>query len=130
MAEQKEQKSKLLKEMEKAASEIRILINGMPPEELLGYIYSQLMIANTFTSSQSDSITNDTKIDIQFLLEYVHAVLASDIAPSVIKFEEKDCAKLFTLSKYLREQSMLFAMVSSANTNNKDFGSIIYGTFH
>ena len=120
---QKEQISKLLKEMEKAASEIRILINGMPPEELLGYIYSQLMIANTFTSSQSDSITNDTKIDIQFLLEYVHAVLASDIAPSVIKFEEKDCAKLFTLCKYLRKQSMFFAMVSSANTENKDFGS-------
>ena len=123
MAEQKEQKSKLLKEMEKAASEIRILINGMPPEELLGYIYSQLMIANTFTSSQSDSITNDTKIDIQFLLEYVHAVFAFDIAPSVVKFDEKDYAKLFTLCKNLRKQAMLFAMVSSVNTDNKDFGS-------
>ena len=123
MAEQKEQKSKLLKEMEKAASEIRILINGMPPEELLGYIYSQLMIANTFTSSQSDSITNDTKIDIQFLLEYVHAVFAFDIAPSVVKFDEKDYAKLFTLCKNLRNQAMLFAMISSANTDNKDFGS-------
>jgi uncharacterized protein YchJ len=123
LAEQKEQKSKLLKEMEKAASEIRILINGMPPEELLGYIYSQLMIANTFTSSQSDSITNDTKIDIQFLLEYVHAVFAFDIAPSVVKFDEKDYAKLFTLCKNLRKQAMLFAMVSSVNTDNKDFGS-------
>lgn len=123
LTEQKEQISKLLKEMEKAASEIRILINGMPPEELLGYIYSQLMIANTFTSSQLDSITNDTKIDIQFLLEYVHAVFASDIAPSVVKFEEKDYAKLFTLCNNLRKQAMLFAMVSSVNTDNKDFGS-------
>lgn len=124
LTEQKEQISKLLKEMEKAASEIRILINGMPPEELLGYIYSQLMIANTFTSSQSDSnLTNDAKIDIQFLLEYVHAVFASDIAPSVVKFEEKDYAKLFTLCKNLRKQAMLFAMASSVNTDNKDFGS-------
>lgn len=124
LTEQKEQISKLLKEMEKAASEIRILINGMPPEELLGYIYSQLMIVNTTISSQQNSnLFNDTKIEMQFLLEYVHAVLASDIAPNVIKFEEKDCAKLFTLCKYLREQAMLFAMISSANTDNKDFGS-------
>jgi hypothetical protein len=110
--------------MEKAASEIRILINGMPPEELLGYIYSQLMIVNTTISSQQNSnLFNDTKVEMQFLLEYVHAVLASDIAPSVIKFEEKDCDKLFTLCKNLRNQAMLFAMISSANTDNKDFGS-------
>ncbi len=124
MTEQEQQITNLLKEMEEAASEIRILINGMPPEELLGYIYSQLMIGNPTTSSQSDSnLNNDTKNDIQFLLEYVHAVLASDAAPIVVKFEEKDYAKLFTLCKYLRKQSMFFAMVSSANTENKDFGS-------
>ncbi|MDN5130984.1 YecA family protein [Aliarcobacter butzleri] len=124
MTEQKEQIRKLLKEMENAASEIRILINGMPAEELLGYIYSQLMIANTTISSQSDStLTNDVKNDIQFLLEYVHAVFASDVAPSVVKFDEKDYAKLFKLCKYLREQAMLFAMISSTNTDNKDFGS-------
>lgn len=74
LTEQKEQISKLLKEMEKAASEIRILINGMPPEELLGYIYSQLMIVNTTISSQQNSnLFNDTKVEMQFLLEYVHA---------------------------------------------------------
>lgn len=124
MTEKEQQIANLQKEMEKAASEIRILINGMPPEELLGYIYSQLMIVNTTISSQQNSnIFNDTKVEMQFLLEYVHAVLASDIAPSFIKFEEKDCAKLFTLCKYLRKQAMMFAMISSANTDNKDFGS-------
>ncbi len=121
MIEEEQQIVNLLREMEEAASEIRILIKGMPPEELLGYIYSQLMIANTITSSQSDY--NDTKNDIQFLLEYAHAVFASDVAPSVVKFEEKDYAKLFTLCKYLREQAMFFAMASSANTDNEDFGS-------
>jgi uncharacterized protein YchJ len=124
LSEKEQQIANLLKEMEKAASEIRILIKGMPPEELLGYIYSQLMIANTITSSQSDSnLTNDAKIDIQFLLEYVHAVFASDRAPSVVKFEEKDYAKLFTLCKNLRKQAMFFAMASSANTDNRDFDS-------
>lgn len=124
MSEQEQQITNLLKKMEEAALEIRILINGMPPEELLGYIYSQMMLFNTTISSEPDSnLPNDSMIEIQFLLEYVHAVLASDIASGVVKFEEKDYAKLFTLSKYLREQSMLFAMVSSANTNNKDFGS-------
>ena len=112
-----------LKKMQETALEIRILINGMPPEELLGYIYSQLMIVNTTLSEQDSNLLNDTKIEIQFLLEYIHAVLASDVAPSIVKFEEKDYAKLFTLCKYLREQAMLFAMVSSVNTDNKDFGS-------
>ena len=117
MAEQKEQKSKLLKEMEKAASEIRILINGMPPEELLGYIYSQLMIANTFTSSQSDSITNDTKIDIQFLLEYVHAVFAFDIAPSVVKFDEKDLGQTQDSAKTYTSEEELSLDNAKANMN-------------
>ena len=60
--------------------------------------------------------------EIQFLLEYVHAVLASDEAPDEIKFNEKQSVELFELSNKLREKAMFFAMASSADTKNKDFG--------
>ena len=115
----------LLNEMKQVAAKMRVLINGMPPEELLGYIYAQLMMtSNNSTSSQLDSdIPNDTNNEMQFLLEYVHAVLASDLAPDEIVFDENKCGELFTLSRDLRDKAMFFAMASSANTKNKDFGS-------
>ncbi|MEH6713945.1 MAG: SEC-C metal-binding domain-containing protein, partial [Paraglaciecola polaris] len=66
---------------------------------------------------------NKEKNEIQFLLEYVHAVLASDVAQEYVVFDERKCGELFALSRNLREKSMCFAMVSSINTQNKDFGS-------
>jgi hypothetical protein len=58
----------------------------------------------------------------QFLLEYVHAVLASDAAPDDMKFDEAKYAELYELSRMLRNQAMLFAMASSAGTKTGVFG--------
>jgi hypothetical protein len=123
--EQEKVIANLLKEMEQVATKIRILINGIPPEELLGYIYGQLMMMNSNTTSPelSSDTQNKEKNEIQFLLEYVHAVLASDVAQEYVVFDERKCGELFALSRNLREKSMCFAMVSSINTQNKDFGS-------
>jgi hypothetical protein len=125
LIEQEQVIANLLKEMEEAATKIRALVNSMPPEELIGYIYAQLMMtSNNTTSPQLDSdIPKDTLNEIQFLLEYVHAVLASDVAPEVLEFDEKKCAELFALCRVLQEKAMSFAVVSSANTKNEDFGS-------
>lgn len=65
---------------------------------------------------------DDTINETQFLLEYVHAALASDAAPTEVEFDESQCAELFALSRKLREQAMFFAMASSADTENEDFG--------
>ena len=65
---------------------------------------------------------DDLIIENQFLLEYVHAVLASDTAPEEIQFDEARCAELFELSNKLRKQAMLFAMATSANTKDGVFG--------
>lgn len=123
--EQEKVIANLLKEMEQVATKIRILINGIPPEELLGYIYGQLMMmsSNTTSPELSSDTQNKEKNEIQFLLEYVHAVLASDVAQEYVVFDERKCGELFALSRNLREKSMCFAMVSSINTQNKDFGS-------
>ena len=77
----------LLIEMKTTAARMRELIVAMPPLDLLGYIYAKHMMnpiavqsANLQqheTEDQSELINQN-----QFLLEYVHAVLASDAEPA------------------------------------------------
>jgi hypothetical protein len=123
--EQKQMIANLLKEMEGTAAKIRSLITNMPPEDLLGYIYSQLMMSGSgvISSERDPDTAKDTLGEMQFLLEYVHAVLASDTAPNMVELDEAKCGELFILSRKLREQAMVFAMASSANTEKKDFGA-------
>lgn len=123
----KEAVATLLKNMEAIAADMRTLIVGMPPKDLLGYIYVQRLMKMTAGSGEplaehDTSGPSDTINEFQFLLEYVHAVLASDAAPDKVQFDEAKCAELFELSSKLKEQAMFFAMGSSADTENKDFG--------
>ena len=117
----------LLKDMETTAANMRALIVGMPPEDLFGYIYSQrlmkMMPGSDAASEERDTDgPDDTINEIQFLLEYVHAVLASHTPPAEAEFDEAQCVELFALSRKLKEQAMFFAMASSADTENEDFG--------
>ena len=123
----KETAAALLKEMEEIARKIRALIVEMPAKDLLGYIYAQRMISmrvesNTTSSSPAFDNPKETLNETQFLLEYVHAVLASEVTPSEVKFDENKCSELFTLCKSLRNRALIFAMASSAATENTDFG--------
>lgn len=123
----KEAVATLLKNMEAIAADMRALIVGMPPKDLLGYIYAQRLMRMTTGSGEplaehDTDGPSDTINEFQFLLEYVHAVLASDAAPDKVEFDEAKCAELFELSSKLKEQAMFFAMGSSADTENKDFG--------
>lgn len=123
----KEAVAALMKVMEATAADMRALIVSMPPEDLLGYIYAQrLMKMIDFSGDASAEHDNegpdDTINEVQFLLEYVHAVLATDTPPNKVEFDEAKCAELFELSSKLKEQAMFFAMGSSADTENKDFG--------
>jgi len=123
----KETAASLLQDMEKIAARMRELIVAMPPHDLLGYIYAQHMMKAIVDQSadqeqheagdQSDLINEN-----QFLLEYVHAVLASDAAPANQTFDEANCAELFELSQKLRMQSIIFAMTTSADTKDGLFG--------
>jgi hypothetical protein len=123
----KEAAASLLKDMEAMAARIRELIVAMPPHDLLGYIYAQYMMkamadqSVTQVAHETDGPSNLIN-ENQFLLEYVHAVLASDVSPTDVVFDEAQCAELFELSRKLREQAMVFAMVTSANTKDGVFG--------
>ncbi|WP_262184746.1 YecA family protein [Pseudomonas sp. 5P_3.1_Bac2] len=106
---------------------MRELIVAMPPHDLLGYIYAQYvmkaMADQGLSQSQDEADGSDNLInENQFMLEYVHAVLASDVAPAEMAFDEAQCAELFECSRKLREQAMFFAMVTSADTKDGVFG--------
>lgn len=125
--ERKEAVATLLKNMEAIAADMRALIVGMPPKDLLGYIYAQRLMKMTAGRGEPLSVhdtsgPSDTINEFQFLLEYVHAVLATDATPDKVQFDEAKCAELFELSSKLKEQALCFAMASSADTENKDFG--------
>ncbi|BBU63201.1 hypothetical protein MSC49_31360 [Methylosinus sp. C49] len=117
----------LLKDMEATAARMRTLIVAMPAHELLGYIYAQRLMKamadqNATEEQGKDDGSDDLINENQFLLEYVHAVLASDAAPADVKFDEAQCAELFELSRKLRTQAMLFAMATAADTKDGVFG--------
>jgi len=123
----KEAAASILKDMEATSARMRELIVAMPPHDLLGYIYAQrVMKAMVDQSAAEERCQTDAPDDlineIQFLLEYVHAVLASDAAPADMKFDEAKCAELFELGRKLREQAILFAMATSADTKDGVFG--------
>ncbi|UOV05473.1 SEC-C domain-containing protein [Pseudoxanthomonas mexicana] len=125
--ERKEAAASLLKDMEAIAARMRELIVAMPPHDLLGYIYAQHMMKSiadqSVTQEQHEAAGLDDLInENQFLLEYVHAVLAADAAPADVTFDEAKCAELFEVGRELREQAMFFAMVSSADTKDGVFG--------
>jgi hypothetical protein len=90
--------------MESTAARMRALIVGMPAHDLLGYIYAQrivkAMAEQNDTEEQREAADADDLInENQFLLEYVHAVLASDVAPADVTFDESRCAELFELNR-------------------------------
>lgn len=123
----KEAAVSLLKEMKATATRMRELIVAMPPHDLIGYIYAQHMMKamadQGVTHKQHNADGPDDLInESQFLLEYVHAVLASDVSPVELKFDEAQCAELFALGRKLREQAMFFAMATSADTKDGVFG--------
>ncbi|SPZ35320.1 Uncharacterised protein [Agrobacterium tumefaciens] len=123
----KESAASLMKDMEATAARMRELIVGMPPHDLLGYIYAQHIMKNRSqqggTREEHEAQAPDDLINQnQFLLEYVHAVLATDPAPDKVEFSEEKCAELFELSNKLREQAMFYAMASSADKKDGAFG--------
>ena len=117
----------LLKKMEAIALRMRELIVSMPPHDLLGYIYAQ-HVMKAMSDQRSDKKTpkaeepDDLINENQFLLEYVHAVLASDVAPEKVAFDEAKCAELFECGRELRQQALFFAMATSAGSKDGLFG--------
>jgi len=113
--------------MEATAARMRALIAAMPPHDLLGYIYGQHLMKSMAEQGGAEEereagVHGDLIDENQFLLEYVHAVFASDVAPAKVVFQENKCTELYELGRKLREQAMFFAMATSADSKDGAFG--------
>ena len=82
----------------------------------------EVMQSRPESSKAGPNQPTELAASLQFLLEYIHAVLASDSAPTIVTFDEQKCQQLISASRKLREQALLFAMMSSAGTKNREFG--------
>jgi len=117
-------------EMERLAARLREIIIAQPPRELLGYIYSQLTLAAIYRSESTDGEATDeansfkSLVDeMQFVLEYVHAALASTPEQETGSLDESACAELFQSAEKLKTLSMLQAMITSVGTEDGPFGA-------
>lgn len=101
----KESTRSSLENMKIDALSMRRIILGMPTKKLLGYIYMEMQ----------------GSCDSQFLLEYVHATLASAEEPAEVIFDEAKAQELLKLSRELKEKALLFSIESSLDTENRHF---------
>lgn len=108
----------LMKDMEVTAARMRELIVGMPPEKLFGYIYAQLSSMTSTTGQEWIECGTQS----QFLLEYIHAVLATDLPPKKMTFSEEKCKELFKLSSDLYSKALYYSIISSLDNNGGVFG--------
>ncbi|TPI61211.1 hypothetical protein FJ420_25035 [Mesorhizobium sp. B3-1-3] len=127
----KEQRQKaaatILADMEELAARMRAIIAVQPPHDLLGYIQAQRVLKSMVASDEEsqrdiEEGPGDVVNDTQFLLEYVHAVLASDSDVSEGAFDEAACVELAELGKKLRMQSIVHAMATSVDVKDGAFG--------
>lgn len=114
-----------LLEMEELARRLRDTISAQPPKDLLGYIYGQrsLRALRDAESEPGASVGDADAVDSdQFLLEYVHAVLAATPEQPDAVFDEESCANLHDVADRLRRAAMMYAVASSIDTDGGLFG--------
>ena len=128
-------KQKGIDEIQNLALRLKDLILSQPPLGLLGHLYG-LMLANSISVSEldekpvpgNDSTSlathqyNERTAEIQFVLEYVHAVFSSFEEPNSKSLDEKVCSEIFEVGKQLRLETLLYCMFTSSGTEDGAFG--------
>ncbi|PLC06930.1 hypothetical protein CY658_08025 [Variovorax sp. RO1] len=124
------QLSKALSTLEASAQQLRILIASMPPKELLGYVYATLVLGPIKDRKISDEEVPETEIrpkqnleEAQFLLEYIHAVLATTSTSVESKLDEAVCAEIIRIAEKLKSASLMIAMIIAGQSSEEQFGA-------
>jgi SEC-C motif len=108
--------------MERLSARIKELVLSLPPRELLGYIWSKATVSVMF-AEDSDRAEHRTELNTtQFVLEYVHAVLASFPPGNEGPFDERVCTELFEVAEELRGATFRYCMYRSLGIEDGIFG--------
>ena len=119
-----------LSALETSAQQLRDLIASMPPKELLGYIYATLVLGMGKGQKSSDGEVREADFlrkrnleQAQFLLEYVHAVLATTPTSASSKLDESVCAEIIQIAEGIKSTSLMIAMMIAARSSEAQFGA-------
>ncbi|MET0774410.1 MAG: SEC-C domain-containing protein [Pseudomonas mandelii] len=120
--------SEALNDLKTLALRLRQLITTQPPKDLLGYIYAGLLFGG-ITRSDEDAPNKTAKSlaklnvdEAQFLLEYVHAVLATTQLQVDTALDEAICAEIILVAAELRMASMIATMLIASGTSETEYG--------
>lgn len=120
--------SEALNDLKTLALRLRQLITTQPPKDLLGYIYAGLLlggIARSDEDAPSKTAKSLAKLNVdeaQFLLEYVHAVLATTPLQDDTALDEAICAEIILVAAELRMASMIATMLIASKTSEIEYG--------
>lgn len=114
--------------MEALAEQLRGLIASQPPHQLLGYLYGQrLMGAMRDGEDAAAGVPHGPDKDainqLQFVLEYVHAVWAGTPGLPDGRLDEAVANQIIEVAEELRARSMSHCLVSAARTESGVFGA-------
>jgi len=109
--------------MEELAERIKVNVLSNDPKQLLGYLWSQLLLATTKTAPRTGG--DPPRLEtIQMALEYVHAVLSCfpDAGDAPARLEERRASELVSLIEEMLRQSLLYGVASTAHRDDGEFG--------
>lgn len=109
--------------------QIREIVASAPPEVLLDYIYRRYMdglVSNDESDGMSRELVKDFIIDVQLLLECVHASFCATLPQGYVEFTEEQGDKLFKIIQCLRQAALQYARLSSMDEDDEDRARIKY----
>lgn len=119
-------KLQALGNLEALAQRLRHLVASQPPKDLLGYLYAALVFGELEDEGASSRrATTLPRIDLdeaQFLLEFVHAILATTPISGDAKLDEFICEEITRVAAELRNASFTVAMLVAATSSEAQFG--------
>jgi hypothetical protein len=117
---QSEERSRI--KMERLSSHLKDLILPLPPRELLGYIWSTTAVAGMLADGDERAHHRAELNTVQFVLEYVHAVLVSFPPGGEVAFKEETVAEIFKIAEELRNTTMSFCLFRAIGADDGMFG--------
>jgi hypothetical protein len=109
--------------LEELAEKIKSNVLRNDPKQLLGYLWSRLLLVAV--KGDANDATRTTQIEIlQMALEYLHAVLScftpeDEQAPT---FSEKSGIELVALCEQMHKAAKYYALVSTPQRGDGEFG--------
>ncbi|CUH39175.1 preprotein translocase subunit SecA [Jannaschia seosinensis] len=109
-------------QMEALSLRLRDMILSQPPLDLLGWIAARPLMAVVDDGSSESRKASSIHEENQFLLEYVHAALASAAPSETGPLQQEICEEVAQVAEELRAQAMQYGMIRARSMQDTSFG--------